>query len=154
MIKKNQESYLYKAALSELRTEVQILRRNDSQLLQAEAVMMTREVEALKQEVNEGLAMLKNEVALEMNNRKNETREVQQGVDMRIQELNNHLTVMLGDMRTEIEAIRWETIWKTLGNNCQSVCCSSQNTDARHPSRRRFDRSEYCRNRLSAETIR
>ncbi|ORZ03544.1 hypothetical protein BCR43DRAFT_483549 [Syncephalastrum racemosum] len=108
------ESYMYRAALSELRTEVQLFRRNDTQNLRAEAYMITREVDALQQKLNEDVALMKNDVALDMNNRKNETRELQQEIDMRIQEINNRLTVVLGDMRTEIEAIRWETIWKTL----------------------------------------
>lgn len=109
------ESYLYKAALSELRTEIQLLRRQDLQLLQAEASAVTHEVESVGQKLNEDIAIMKNEIALDTNSRKNETRELQQAIDMRIQELNNRLTVRLGDMRTEIEAIRWETIWKTLG---------------------------------------
>lgn len=109
------ESYLYKAALSELRTEIQLLRRQDLQLLQAEASAVTHEVESVGQKLNEDIAIMKNEIVLDTNSRKNETRELQQAIDMRIQELNNRLTVRLGDMRTEIEAIRWETIWKTLG---------------------------------------
>lgn len=108
---------MYRAALSELRTEVQLFRRNDTQTLRAEAYMITREVDALQQKLNEDVALMKNDVALDMNNRKNETRELQQEIDMRIQEINNRLTVVLGDMRTEIEAIRWETIWKTLGKH-------------------------------------
>ncbi|KAL0079740.1 hypothetical protein J3Q64DRAFT_1810725 [Phycomyces blakesleeanus] len=106
------ESYLLKAALSELRTEVQIMRRNDTQMLQAEASMITREVEALGQRLNEDVALMKNEVTLDMNNRKNETREEQKAIDMRIQEINNKFTIQLGDVRTDLEAVRWETIWK------------------------------------------
>ncbi|KAG0166167.1 hypothetical protein DFQ28_007657 [Apophysomyces sp. BC1034] len=106
------EAYLFKAALSELRTEIQIMRRNDTQLLQTEASLITREVENLAQKLREDVATMKNEVMLDMNNRKNETREEQKVIDMRIQEINNKLTVLLGDVRTGIEAVRWETIWK------------------------------------------
>ncbi|KAI7898858.1 uncharacterized protein BX663DRAFT_523071 [Cokeromyces recurvatus] len=108
------DTYLFKAALSELRTEIQIMRRNDIQMLQNELSLITREVEGLEQKLNESLADLKNEIQMDMNNRKNETREEQKSMDIKIQEINNKFTLQLGDIRTEIEAVRWETIWKGL----------------------------------------
>ncbi|KAI8075227.1 hypothetical protein BC940DRAFT_287773 [Gongronella butleri] len=106
------DSYLFKAELSELRTEIQIMRRNDTQMLQTDAAMITREVEALGQRMREDVATMKNDVTLDMNNRKNETQEEQKAIDMRIQEINNKFTVQLGEVRTDLEAVRWETIWK------------------------------------------
>ncbi|KAI9306016.1 hypothetical protein BJ944DRAFT_264239 [Cunninghamella echinulata] len=106
------ESYLFKAELSELRTEIQVMRRNDTQMLQTEAAMITREVEALAQRLREDVSTMKNEVTLDMNNRKNETQEEQKAIDMKIQEINNKFTVQMGEVRTELEAVRWETIWK------------------------------------------
>ncbi|OAC98068.1 hypothetical protein MUCCIDRAFT_17243, partial [Mucor lusitanicus CBS 277.49] len=104
------ESYLFKAALSELRTEVQVMRRNDMQMLQTDLSLITREVDSLEQRLSEGVADMKNEIQMDMNNRKNETREDQKAMDMKIQEINNKFTIRLGDIRTEIEAVRWETI--------------------------------------------
>jgi hypothetical protein len=106
------ESYLFKAALSELRTEVQVLRRNDTQTLQSEATLITREVDALAQRLSEDIGNMKSEISLDMNNRKNDVREEQKAIDMRIQEINNKFTISLGDVRTDLEAVRWETIWK------------------------------------------
>jgi hypothetical protein len=106
------ESYLFKAALSELRAEIQVLRRNDTQILQSEAAQITREVDALAQRLREDIGNMKSEISLDMNNRKNEVREDQKLIDMRIQEINNKFTISLGDVRTDLEAVRWETIWK------------------------------------------
>ncbi|KAI8344560.1 hypothetical protein BC941DRAFT_408965 [Chlamydoabsidia padenii] len=106
------ESYLFKAELSELRTEIQIMRRNDTQMLQTDAGIVTREVEVLAQRLREDVATMKNDVTLDMNNRKNETQEEQKAIDMKIQEINNKFTVQMGEVRTELEAVRWETIWK------------------------------------------
>jgi hypothetical protein len=91
------------------------MRRNDMQMLQNELSLITREVDALEQRLNEDVANMKNDVQLDMNNRKNETREDQKVMDMKIQEINNKFTIRLGDIRTEIEAVRWETIWKGMG---------------------------------------
>lgn len=103
---------MFKAALSELRTEIQVLRKNDMQMLQTELSLLIREVDILEQRLNEGIATMKNDIQMDMNNRKNETREDQKAMDMKIQEINNKFTIRLGDIRTEIEAVRWETIWK------------------------------------------
>ncbi|RUS26041.1 hypothetical protein BC938DRAFT_471300 [Jimgerdemannia flammicorona] len=106
------ESYLFRAALSELRTEIAILRRNDMTLLQSEVAAITRETDALNQRLREDVAMMKSDIQLDMNNRKSETREDQKSIDVRIQEANNKFTICLGDIRTDLEAVRWETIWK------------------------------------------
>ncbi|KAI9246853.1 hypothetical protein BY458DRAFT_560492 [Sporodiniella umbellata] len=112
------ESYLFKAALSELKTETQVLRKNNMQMLQAELSLLIREVDILDQRLNEGISTMKNDIQMDMNNRKNETREDQKGMDMKIQEINNKFTIRLGDIRTEIEAVRWETIWKGMTGVC------------------------------------
>lgn len=95
-----------------MRIEVQTMRRNNVQTLQAEGSAVSREVESLQQKLQEDIATMKNDVTLEVNNRKNEAREELKHIDMKIQELNNRITVSLGDVRTNLEAIRWETIWK------------------------------------------
>lgn len=115
MLKKKKESYLFNAALSELRTEIQVMRQKDIQLLKSDTMAITREVEALGQKLNEDVDFLKNEIALDMENRKNETRSGQKEIDITIQELNNKFTVQLGEVKTGLEAVRWETIWKGLG---------------------------------------
>ncbi|KAI8888433.1 hypothetical protein K501DRAFT_329798 [Backusella circina FSU 941] len=108
------ESYLFNAALSELRTEIQVMRQKDIQLLKSDTMMITREVEALGQKLNEDVDYVKNEIALDMESRKNETRSGQKEIDITIQELNNKFTVQLGEVKTSLEAVRWETIWKGL----------------------------------------
>lgn len=81
-------------------------------MLQAEMAAVTRDVESIGQKLREDVAIMKNEITLDLNNRKNEGREELKTIEMKIQEMNNKLTVSLGDVRTGIEAVRWETIWK------------------------------------------
>lgn len=109
------ESYLFKAAVSELRTEIQVMRQNDTQQLKSETFIITREVETLAQQMKEDIDSMKNEITLDMENRKNETKSDQKEIDMTIQELNSKFTVKLGEVRTGLESTRWETIWKGLG---------------------------------------
>lgn len=100
---------------------MQVMRRNDMQMLQTDLSLITREVDSLEQRLSEGVADMKNEIQMDMNNRKNETREDQKAMDMKIQEINNKFTIRLGDIRTEIEAVRWETIWKGMSKCCVCV---------------------------------
>jgi hypothetical protein len=99
------------------------MRRNDTQMLQTDAGIVTREVEVLAQRLREDVATLKNDVTLDMNNRKNETQEEQKAIDMKIQEINNKFTVQMGEVRTELEAVRWETIWKGMGKQMRVEKC-------------------------------
>lgn len=92
-----------------------MMRQKDTQALKAETFLVTREVEALAQHIREDVDLIKNEIALDMDNRKNETRSDQKDIDMTIQELNSKFTVRLGEVRTGLESTRWETIWKGLG---------------------------------------
>lgn len=106
------EAYLFRAALSELRTEIQVHRRNDAAALRAVVTVLTREVDNLNQKLREDAATLKNDLQLDVNNRKAEARTEHKLIEMRIQECNNKFTIRMGDLRTEIEQMKWETMRK------------------------------------------
>ena len=57
---------------------------------------------------------MKNDIQLEMNTRKTDTREEQKTLEIRIQEVNNRLTIALGDLRTEMEGMKWEMTRRSL----------------------------------------
>lgn len=99
-------------------------------MLQAEMAAVTRDVESIGQKLREDVALMKNEITLDLNNRKNEGREELKTIEMKIQEMNNKLTVSLGDVRTGIEAVRWETIWKGMSKYWQ---CMTISTVTHHP---------------------
>ncbi|KAG5458496.1 MAG: hypothetical protein BJ554DRAFT_1264, partial [Olpidium bornovanus] len=103
------ESYLCKAAISELRTELQIHRRNDTANLRSDVNAVMREVDALHIKLREDMANLKSDIAMEMNARKAEMRESVKKAESAILEANNRYTVALSDVRTEIEAMKWHT---------------------------------------------
>ncbi|CAG8441289.1 4031_t:CDS:2, partial [Acaulospora colombiana] len=103
------ESYLFKAALSDFRTEIQINRKKNMTEMNSEIVEIQREVSHLKQKLQEDIATMKNSVQLDLNTRKVNVREEQKKMEINIHELNNKITIACGDIRTEIEAIKWET---------------------------------------------
>ncbi|KAG9069899.1 hypothetical protein KI688_009224 [Linnemannia hyalina] len=106
------ESYLFKAALTELRTELQILRKNDAAALAIRTEIISREIDSLNQKLREDIANLKNDIAIDMNSRKSDVREEQKALEIRIQSMSNHYMAQLGDMRTKMEAAKWEATRK------------------------------------------
>ncbi|KAK8845636.1 hypothetical protein IAR55_006352 [Kwoniella newhampshirensis] len=101
-------AYLFNAALSELRTELSVQARNDGLAIGAMTGAIRREVESLEQKIKEDVQTLKHDIEMDMNNRKAETRTEMKGFDIYIEEINNKFTISLGDLRTEIEAVKWE----------------------------------------------
>lgn len=56
-----QQEYLYRAALSELRTELSVRTKNESAALQQSAAMIHKDVEALSARMKEDVATMKHE---------------------------------------------------------------------------------------------
>ncbi|KAK6507009.1 hypothetical protein TWF481_005464 [Arthrobotrys musiformis] len=104
------ENYLFRAACSELKTETEFARRTALEKARIDRLQIQHDYEQLEQKLNEDLMNLKDEVSSLFNDRKIVTRQEQRAMEVKIQELNYKLTVLLnGDMRSEIEALRWTT---------------------------------------------
>ncbi|KAJ1598134.1 hypothetical protein NDA14_005754 [Ustilago hordei] len=109
------QTYLFKAALSEIRTEVQVRGRNDAAGLRSITTLLQREVDALEQKMKEDVERLKHDIQVDMNNRKAESKEEQNNLEQEIQDLNNRFTISLSDLKTEIEQnVKWDATRRSL----------------------------------------
>ncbi|KAI9243378.1 hypothetical protein BY458DRAFT_530719 [Sporodiniella umbellata] len=108
------DTYFIKAGLSELRTEVQMMKRQDVQALKAESHLLARELESVAQELKAQVASVRDEIMLELENKKTETRIEHQTMGIQLQELNNQRVVKLSEVKMGLESVRLETIWKGL----------------------------------------
>ena len=102
------DAYLFKAKLQDLRNELQLLRQNDSANLKADTDTIVREIDALHQKFTEIVASLKADVAMDLNNHKGDSRELESIMDLRIQEIHHKLILRLSDVKTQIEAMKVE----------------------------------------------
>ncbi|KAI9100515.1 hypothetical protein DFS34DRAFT_614856 [Phlyctochytrium arcticum] len=113
------QTYLYKAHLQELRNELQLLRQNDSAQLKADTEQILREIESLNGKFAEMIGSLKTDVSMDLNNHKTDGREVGTDTDLRIQEIHHKLIVRISDLKTKIETMKVETtriiVWMALG---------------------------------------
>lgn len=102
------ETYLFRAACSELRTEVGMRRKAETEKSRSERTGLQHEVDILGQRVGMEAAGMREELKGMVEGRKMAVREEGRGVDSKIQELNYRITVALNsDLRSEVEGVRW-----------------------------------------------
>ncbi|PLW14732.1 hypothetical protein PCASD_18777 [Puccinia coronata f. sp. avenae] len=103
------QAYLYNAALGKLRTEMQVKARNDGIVLKSLSNSVKREIDNLKQKLKEDISALEKELHLEFNHCKEEAGNGQKKLELLIQELNSKFTILVSEVRTEIETRKWVT---------------------------------------------
>lgn len=104
------EAYLFEAACSELKTEVQKMRETQGADYMSNLGRLQRDVEIAQQELNEYMTTLKSSMDLDINDHKNATKEEESMVHLEIQELHNKIAIeIISDLKSEIEALRWQT---------------------------------------------
>ncbi|WAR52447.1 hypothetical protein PtB15_1B889 [Puccinia triticina] len=128
------QAYLYNAALGELRTEVQVKARNDGIVLKSASNSVQREIDNLKQKLKEDISALKNELQLEFNHRKEEASDDQKKLELSIQELNSKFTILVSEVRTEIETRKWVTTRRCVVAIASPSSSSPPSSSATHSS--------------------
>ncbi|KAJ1986940.1 hypothetical protein GGI25_006168 [Coemansia spiralis] len=108
------DAYLFRAALQELRTETQMIRKNDQAILESQLASIDREIESLLQRTNDEIGNVRSDIEIEMNNHKHDTSHAMKSFDMRLFELSSKYQFVLGEMKTDVEAVRLESIRRGL----------------------------------------
>ncbi|KAL9104375.1 MAG: hypothetical protein Q9163_000675 [Psora crenata] len=102
------ETYLFRAACSELRTEILNLRRSTSSKQHTQLSHLQHTHDVLSQRTTAELASLRDELTGMLNDRRMATRANSQVLDSQISELNYKISVALNsDAKTEVEGLRW-----------------------------------------------
>ncbi|KAJ2563374.1 hypothetical protein IW140_006134, partial [Coemansia sp. RSA 1813] len=104
------DAYLFRAALQELRTETQMIRKNDQAILESQLAAIDREIESLAQKINDEISNVRSDIEIEMNNHKHDTNHAMKSLDMKLHELSSKYQFVVGEMRTDVEANRLESI--------------------------------------------
>ncbi|OCK79556.1 hypothetical protein K432DRAFT_63956 [Lepidopterella palustris CBS 459.81] len=102
------ETYLFRAACSELRTEISNNRKSEIEKMRTERNQLQHEVDILNQRLAQDSLTLKDELKGMFDDRKMAVRMEQRSMETKIQELNYKITVALNsDARSEVEGLRW-----------------------------------------------
>ncbi|KAK4204414.1 hypothetical protein QBC40DRAFT_98045 [Triangularia verruculosa] len=109
------ETYLFRAACSELSTEVRKNRRVADEQSRQQRTHLQHEVDILTQRLNQDLLTLTDSVRGMFNDRKMAVREEQKAMESRIQQINYKISVDLNsESKSEIEEVRWILIRRSV----------------------------------------
>ncbi|KAM7202293.1 putative moz protein represents a chromatin-associated acetyltransferase [Naviculisporaceae sp. PSN 640] len=109
------ETYLFRAACSELSTEVKNNRRVADEQMRQQRTHLQHEVDILTQRLNQELQTLNDNVRGMFNDRRMAVREEQKAADSKIQQINYKISVNLtSDAKSEIEGLRWVLIRRSV----------------------------------------
>ncbi|KAF8812377.1 hypothetical protein BYT27DRAFT_7251912 [Phlegmacium glaucopus] len=128
------QAYLFRAALSDLRAELTMNTKNDSAAIRAATTALRREVDLLDVKMKEDVGNLKHEIQMELDSRKNEAKAdlKQQDINIEVaatsflilaitqvgffslQTLLNKAIVDTSDLRTDVEEIKWDNMRKAV----------------------------------------
>lgn len=102
------ESYLFRAAISELRTTLQTARHSEAEAQRSQRAQLQHENDILNQKVTQDLLTLREDLKGLFNDRKLGLQEDKRKIDSKIQELNYEITVLLNsEAKGEVEGLRW-----------------------------------------------
>ncbi len=102
------ETYLFRAACSELRTTLQTSRQTEVQRQRTQRAHVSHEADILNQKMTQDLMTLKEDMKAMFHNRKMAVQDDKRDLDGKIQELNYKITVLLNsDAKSDVEGLRW-----------------------------------------------
>ncbi|TDL29341.1 hypothetical protein BD410DRAFT_779732 [Rickenella mellea] len=104
------QAYLFRAALSELRTEITLRLRNESAAISTGLAALRRDVDALGNKMKADIDNMKHEIQMDVDNRKTESKTELKKQDIDIEEVLNKAIVTLGDLRTSMEEVKWNNM--------------------------------------------
>lgn len=102
------ETYLFRAACAELRTEVMSRRKAEQEKMRTERTQLQHEVDILAQRLSQESGVMKDDIKGMFDDRKMAVRNEQRGMESKVQQLNYKITVSLqADARSDVEGLRW-----------------------------------------------
>ncbi|KAG2042924.1 hypothetical protein BDR03DRAFT_942401 [Suillus americanus] len=104
------QAYLFRAALSELRAEQTARSRNESATIRSATAALRREVDRLDVKMKEDLGTLKHEIQMELDTRKNESKAQLKQQTIAIEEVLNKAIITLSDLRANMEEVKWNNM--------------------------------------------
>ncbi|GAB7340659.1 hypothetical protein MBLNU457_7053t1 [Dothideomycetes sp. NU457] len=110
------ETYLFRAACSELLTEINTKRKAEAERSRTDRAQLQHEVDILGQRLTQEGGTLKDDLKGMFDDRKMAIRNEQRSMESKIQELNYRITVTLNsDSRSDVEGVRWIITKRAIG---------------------------------------
>nr|KAJ3420430.1 hypothetical protein HK105_005684 [Polyrhizophydium stewartii] len=105
--------YMSRVDFTQLRSEIQMLEKNEFALLRADIGRLSVELEKLRVRMAEDLRRVQSNVRLELSLDKGRIRDDQSAKEIRLKEADSKIDTEVSNLRTQMETIQWE-LFKTL----------------------------------------
>ncbi|KDQ61650.1 hypothetical protein JAAARDRAFT_31114 [Jaapia argillacea MUCL 33604] len=115
--KADQEKHQYtqQVDFAQLKSELQLMERNDLAMLKAENDRLVNDIEKLKQRLREEITRTQAGVRLDLNLEKGRMREESSGQELKIKEVDTRIEQEIANLRTAIQASKATTLQYLVG---------------------------------------
>jgi len=115
--KSDQEKHQYtqKVDFAQLKSELQLMERNDLAMMKAENDRVISDLERLKQRLREEITRTQAGVRLDLNLEKGRMREESSAQELKIKEVDTRIEREIADLRTSIQASKATTLQYLVG---------------------------------------
>ncbi|KAJ1928094.1 Protein fmp32, mitochondrial [Tieghemiomyces parasiticus] len=107
--------YMYKVDFAQLKSEIQMLEKNDYTMMKSDITKLVAEVEKLKQKLKEEITRSQAGVRLDMNLEKGRIRDESGTQMLRVKEANTKIEGEIANLRTQMETIKFQILQYMIG---------------------------------------
>jgi len=109
------QQYTQKVDFAQLKSELQMMERNDLAAMKAENDRLMSDIEKLKQRLREEISRTQASVRLDLNLEKGRMREEASSQDLKISEVETRIETEIANLRTSIQASKATTLQYIVG---------------------------------------
>lgn len=107
--------YTYKVDFAGLKSEIQLLEKNDFTMMKAENERLQGEIEKLRQKLREEITRTQANVRLDLNLEKGRIRDEASAQEIKIKETDTRIESEIAGLRTQMEAIKFQILQYMVG---------------------------------------
>ncbi|KAJ1653190.1 Protein fmp32, mitochondrial [Dispira simplex] len=115
IIKDRQNVYMYKVDFAQLKSEIQMLEKNDYTMMKSDISKLTAEVDKLRQKLKEEITRSQAGVRLDMNLEKGRIRDEAGAQMLKVKETNAKIEAEISNLRTQMESIKFQILQYMIG---------------------------------------
>jgi hypothetical protein len=107
--------YMYKVDFAKLKSEIQLLEKNDFSIMKAENERLQSQVDKLRQKLKEEITRSQATVRLDLNLEKGRVRDEASGQEIKMKETDTRIESDIAGLRTQMEAIKFQILQYMVG---------------------------------------
>ncbi|OZJ02970.1 hypothetical protein BZG36_04513 [Bifiguratus adelaidae] len=107
--------YTYKVDFAHLKSEIQLLEKNDFTMMKSENERLQGEIEKLRQKLREEITRTQAGVRLDLNLEKGRIRDEASAQELKIKETDTRIESEIAGLRTQMEAIKFQILQYMVG---------------------------------------